>query len=115
MATRRPSTVVAASQVWRWLSDARRFEAATRDAHAAQRSKLLAIVKANRDTAYGREHGFSSIEDIDDFQRNVPINTYETLEPYVNRMAAGELRQLTADDPLMFAQTSGTTGKQKLL
>src|SRR5690348_4914661 len=112
MDTRRPSAVVTASQLWRWLSDARRFEGATHDAQEAQRSKLMAIVRANCDTLYGREHGFSSIEGINDFQRNVPINSYETLAPYVARMAAGESRLLTAEDPMMFAQTSGTTGKQ---
>jgi GH3 auxin-responsive promoter len=115
MPARRPSTVIAASQLWRWLSDARRFEGATRNAHETQRQKLLTIIRANRDTAYGKAHGFSSIQDIEDYQRNVPINTYESLEPYVDKMAAGESRQLTAEDPLMFAQTSGTTGKQKLL
>ncbi len=115
MNTRRPTTVVAASQLWRWFSDTRRFEIATHDAEQAQRNKLLAIVRANRDTLYGREHGFASIENVEDYQRNVPINTYEMLEPYVNRMADGEPRMLTAEDPMMFAQTSGTTGKQKLI
>jgi hypothetical protein len=115
MDTKRPSAVVTASQLWRWLSDARRFEGAAHDAREAQRAKLMAIVRANRDTLYGREHGFGSITDIDDFQRNVPINSYETLAPYVERMAAGERRMLTAEDPVMFAQTSGTTGKQKLI
>src|SRR4051794_6299865 len=115
METKRASTAVMVSQLWRWFSDARRFADSTHDATAAQRKKLLSIVRANRDTAYGRAHGFGSIEDVDDFQRNVPINTYESLEPYVDRMAAGEPSVLTADAPLMFAQTSGTTGKQKLI
>ena len=64
----------------------------------------MSIVHANRDTLYGREHGFSSIEDIEDYQRNVPINTYESLEPYVTRMANGEQKMLTAEDPMMFAR-----------
>lgn len=113
--TRCATPVVAMSQLWRWFSDARPFEAATYDALGAQRAKLLSIVRANRDTVYGREHGFGSVEEIEDFQRNVPINTYETLAPYVERMAAGEPNVLTAEAPLMFAVTSGTTGKAKLL
>ena len=78
------------ARLWRWLSDARRFEGAPRRVPRPSANKLLSIVRANRDTAYGREHGFGSIEDIDDYQRNVPINTYESLAPYVERMAAGE-------------------------
>ena len=39
---------------WSW----RRFERATRHPEEVQTSLLLRILKANRDTAYGREHGF---------------------------------------------------------
>jgi hypothetical protein len=113
MNTRRATAAVIATQLWRWFADARRFEEATHDATEAQRRKLLSILRANRDTAYGRKHGFGSIRGIDDFQRNVPINSYESLEPYVARMADGEASVLTAEAPLMFALTSGTTGKAK--
>ena len=115
MDTRRATTATVLSQLWRWLSDARRFEGSTYDATATQRKKLLGIVRANRDTAYGKAHGFGSIEDVDDYQRNVPINTHESLTPYIDRMAAGEPNVLTAEAPLMFALTSGTTGKAKLI
>jgi hypothetical protein len=113
--TKRASTVVQATQLWRWFSDAKRFEESTRDATAAQKKKLLSILRANANTVYGREHGFGSIREVSDFQRNVPINSYETLGPYVDRMAAGEPGVLTGDAPLMFALTSGTTGKAKMI
>jgi hypothetical protein len=115
MYTRRATTATLVSQLWRWFSDARRFEGSTFDATAAQRTKLLSIVKANRDTAYGKAHGFSSIQDVDDYQRNVPINTHESLAPYIDLMADGKPNILTAEAPLMFALTSGTTGKAKLI
>ncbi|MGE3910618.1 MAG: GH3 auxin-responsive promoter family protein [Chloroflexota bacterium] len=115
MDTRRASTAVLVTQLWRWFSDARHFEDATYDATAAQEKKLLSIIRANRDTAYGKRHGFSSIQSIDDYQRNVPINTYEHLSPYIDKMTAGEPNQLTAEAPLMFAMTSGTTGKAKYI
>jgi hypothetical protein len=103
------------SQLWRWFADARRFEDSTQEATAAQHAKLMSIVRANRDTVYGRAHGFGSIASIADFQRNVPINTYDHLAPYVERAAAGEPAVLTAESPLMFALTSGTTGKAKYI
>jgi len=103
------------SQLWRWFADARHFEDSTQDATAAQHAKLMSIVAANRDTVYGRRHGFGSIGSIADFQRNVPVNTYENLAPYVERAADGEPNVLTAESPLMFAMTSGTTGKAKFI
>jgi hypothetical protein len=115
MYSRKATTATLVSQLWRWFSDARRFEGSTFDATAAQRIKLLSIVKANRDTAYGKAHGFSSIQDVDDYQRNVPINTHESLAPYIDLMADGKPNILTAEAPLMFAMTSGTTGKAKLI
>ena len=45
----------------------------------------------------------------------MPPNTYETLEPYIERTLRGEKNVLTADDPLMFATTSGTTGSAKYI
>jgi hypothetical protein len=109
------AAVGAAGQMLRWLTDARRFENATRDALGAQRDKLRSIIGRNRDTEYGRAHGFGSIRSVADFQRQVPINSYDTLGPYIERMSRGERNLLTADDPIMFAVTSGTTGKAKLI
>ena len=115
MESRRPSVTVAVGQFWRWFADASRFEQATSDPVRAQHQKLMSIVRRNRDTDYGRAHGFADIRTVADFQRNVPLNSYDALEPYVQRMADGEEGILTAEKPLMFATTSGTTGKQKLI
>ena len=115
MDTRRATTAVLVSQLWRWFSDARRFEEATHDAQAAQQKKLLSIIQANRNTVYGQAHGFGSIKTIADYQRNVPVNTYDTLSPHIDRIAAGEQNILTQEAPLMFAMTSGTTGKAKYI
>jgi hypothetical protein len=45
----------------------------------------------------------------------VPVNTYDALEPYLDRTLKGEHNVLTADDPLMYAMTSGTTGRAKYI
>jgi hypothetical protein len=115
METSIAKATVALSQAWRWFVDARRFEAASRDPLGTQRERLLEIVERNRATEYGRQHGFADVRDVADWQRNVPINNYDSLGPYIDRMAAGEHEILTNEDPLMFAVTSGTTGKQKLI
>jgi GH3 auxin-responsive promoter len=97
------------------FSDAHRFDAATWDARKVQEDYLVGLVKRNAETEYGREHGFGSVRSVDDYRKAVPPNTYETLEPYIERTLRGEKRVLTHDDPLMFATTSGTTGKAKYI
>lgn len=109
------SIAVSAAQIWRRFSHVDRFIAATREPHRAQERKLLEIVNRNRETEFGREHDFRSVSSIDDYRRRVPILTYDDLAPRIERVKRGEKRVLTADDPMMFAVTSGTTGKAKYI
>jgi hypothetical protein len=94
---------------------AARFDEATRDPVAAQERKLHEILSSNRNTEYGRAHGFARISDLRGYRRFVPVATYEDIRPHVERMANGEPNVLTAEAPVMFAMTSGTTGKSKLI
>ena len=94
---------------------AARFEIATQDPVAAQQRKLGEILTANRSTEYGRDHGFARIDDLRRYRRYVPTITYEDIRRRVERMAAGEHNVLTAEAPVMFAMTSGTTGDPKLI
>jgi hypothetical protein len=102
-------------RLWLGFSDAGRFDDATWKPREAQQEKLLEIVGRNRNSVYGREHGFDAVRSIEDYQSRVPKNTYETLTPYIDRVFAGETNVLTSDDPLMFATTSGTTGRSKYI
>jgi sterol desaturase/sphingolipid hydroxylase (fatty acid hydroxylase superfamily) len=87
---------------------------AARDPRAAQLRVLEAIVAANRDTRFGREHGFAEVRSYADFAARVPLSDYERLRPYVEAQEAGE-RALTAERPVMYSVTSGTTGKPKYI
>ncbi|UCE77379.1 MAG: GH3 auxin-responsive promoter family protein, partial [Gammaproteobacteria bacterium] len=94
---------------------ARRFDAATRDPLRTQTELLLGMVRNNADTEYGRRYGFASIDSIADYQKQVPVITYADIERDMERVVAGEKNIFTAEDPVMFAQTSGTTGKPKFI
>ena len=94
---------------------ARRFESAASDASGTQHRKLMSIVERNQSTEYGKEHGFSSVKSLKDWQNAVPIVTYEDLRERVERMTRGEKNVLTAEAPVMFAKTSGTTGQAKYI
>ena len=94
---------------------AARYERATLDPAGAQLHKLSSIVKNNRHTAYGRRYGFAAMRTLSDYQRQAPVVTYEDIRRDVERMTAGEKNILTAEPPVMFARTSGTTGEPKYI
>jgi len=86
------------------------------DPASYQQQALQRILTANAETTYGRQHGFASLRTVHDFRQAVPINSYEDLRPYVDRVADGsDPHALTADRVEMFTNTSGTTNKPKLV
>ena len=93
----------------------RSFDRATRDPDATQLHLLQRILKSNAETAFGRDHNFSSINSFEDYRSAVPLGDYEAVRPWVDRIMAGEKAVLTRDDPYLFAMTSGTAGQPKLI
>jgi hypothetical protein len=82
---------------------------------ATQKKLLRQLLGQNCDTDYGSIHGFSTINEIKDFQKRVPIVGYEELRPYIEKAMSGDARQLTRRQPLFYAVTSGTTGASKFI
>lgn len=60
-------------------------------------------------TEYGKKFGFGDISTIEEFQKRVPINDYESLKPYIFRILNGEQRLLWPTEINWFAKSSGTT------
>lgn len=102
-------------QAYRELTHVRHFKAALSRPRQAQENKLLEIIRLNQDSEFGRIHGFAKIKNIKDYQNQVPPCVYEDLEPYIERSMSGASKQLSKEKPLMFATTSGTTGKPKFI
>lgn len=96
-----------------------RFERSTRHAAPLNEAVLRDVLLRNRETAFGRTHGFAEILGSQDlmaeYRKRVPLSVYADYEPYLERMAAGEDLQLTADRVVFFAPSSGTTGKAKMI
>jgi hypothetical protein len=89
------------------------FEAAMAAPRAAQQQRLLAILRANAGTCFGRAHAFDAIDSIADFQRRVPQSGWLDMAPWVERSKAGEHAVLTAEDPVHFERTSGSGARSK--
>lgn len=75
---------------------------------------LRRIIAANRDTRFGREHRFAEIRSYAGYAARVPLPDYQRLRPYVEAQEQGETA-LTAEQPVMYSVTSGTTGAPKFL
>lgn len=60
-------------------------------------------------TEYGKKYGFDKINSSADFKKAVPINDYDTLKPYIQRILEGEQNILWPSPINWFAKSSGTT------
>ena len=90
-----------------------RIAAAKKHPLRAQHATLMAIVRRNAGTAFGRQYGFGQINCYEDFAQHVPIGDYESLRSFVESEINDGLPALTTDPPLFYARTSGTTGRPK--
>lgn len=95
------------------LVEGRRIAAAARDPMRAQRTLLARILRENRDTTFGRDHGFASISGQAEFARRVPVRDFEGLRRYVDAGIENDERALTSQAPVHYVRTSGTTGRAK--
>jgi hypothetical protein len=112
----RPRALIA-NLAWRASSarGARTFRAALDRAAETQARLLLGYVASNRDTAFGRVHGFGGIRTVEDYQARVPLATYDDFEPLIQRIADGEAGVLTADRVERLVPSGGSTSAAKLI
>ena len=110
------STIAQAWTVQRALRDQSRYARAVKNPRETQRAWLLDQLRREQDTAFGREHRFADIRTVADFRRNVPLGSYETHEPYIERVKQGDTEALFHNQRVrMFALTSGTTSARKFI
>ncbi|MES3019942.1 MAG: GH3 auxin-responsive promoter family protein [Bacteroidota bacterium] len=67
------------------------------------------LISSAQHTEWGKTHGYASIYTQDQFKDRVPIQNYDTLKPYIERMLAGEQNVLWPSEIKWFAKSSGTT------
>ncbi len=79
------------------------------EAENLQAEVLRHLLTRAKNTEYGRKHLFGVTKSYDDFARNVPLNTYEELKSYIERMRHGESNVLWNGTVKWFAKSSGTT------
>lgn len=81
----------------------------------AQEKILNQIVSKASNTQFGRDHHFTKIDSYEAYKDLVPINDYEGLRPYIDKMVGGQNDVLWPGKPLYLSKTSGTTSGVKYI
>jgi hypothetical protein len=107
------------AQLWtvqRAVRDLARYDRAVKRPRETQHAFLFDQLRREAETAYGRDHRFADIRTLAEFRRHVPIQRYDDLEPYIERVKRGETEALFHRQRVrMFALTSGTTCARKFI
>lgn len=74
-----------------------------------QQDLLKKLLFSARYTEFGRCYDFSSLSTSAAFRERVPLQDYESLKPYIQRLKEGEQQLLWHSDVRWFAKSSGTT------
>jgi len=77
---------------------------------------FLRLIESAKNTEWGIRYDYKSIKNIADFRERVPVQNYESLKPFIDRLMKGEQNILWPSDIRWFAKSSGTTaGKSKFI
>jgi hypothetical protein len=86
-----------------------RIENWTNNPVDTQREVLQGLIAAAQYTEFGKKYQFHDIFSIRKFKENVPIQEYNDLKPYIERMMQGEDNILWNTPIAWFAKSSGTS------
>lgn len=82
----------------------------------AQEEVLHRLLQDYAKMDYGKRHGASQIETIDDFRTAFPVTTYEDFKPIIEKVMAGKNEELLWEPAIGWAITRGTTkGESKFI
>ena len=94
----------------------RELDRYTDQAGELQQNVLDRLLKTAAYTEWGKKYEYKSISNYEEFKSRVPVQTYEEIKSYVERLRAGEQNLLWPSNIRWFAKSSGTTNdKSKFL
>ena len=86
-----------------------KLDAYTSKAEILQRNVLRQLLSKSCSTEWGSAHGYRKDLSYEDFARQTPLNTYEELKGFIDRMRHGEKDVLWPGRVKWYAKSSGTT------
>lgn len=78
--------------------------------HDVQQESLKKLLSSAKDTEWGKKYNYRSIQNAEQFKSIVPLQDYESLKPYIERVRRGEQNIIWNTEIKWFAKSSGTTG-----
>ena len=79
------------------------------DPHGVQQYWLDRLLLTARDTEWGGKYSFRSIKSHRQFANRIPVQDYDSLKPFIERMMMGERDVLWNGRVRFFSKSSGTT------
>lgn len=77
--------------------------------HDVQEEWRKNLIETAVSTEWGKKYHYSTIKTAQQFKQRVPLQNYETLKPYIQRLLKGEQNILWPTKIKWFAKSSGTT------
>ena len=74
-----------------------------------QNELLIELLKKAKDTETGIRYDFKGIKNYDNFRNNIPLSTYESIAPQIERCRNGTQNIFWSTPIKWFAKSSGTT------
>lgn len=114
------ATLITFALSWVGKKNKKALDKAAKNCAKSEEKTLRGILEYAKDSEWGKAHHFSEILEAksadglyERWQKNVPIQDYEDLRPYIERHKNGEENVLFPGKPMMYATTSGTTKEPK--
>lgn len=85
----------------------------TNEIEKVQQDVLIQFLRDNANTEFGLKYNFQNIHNYKNFQKEIPVHTYEDLRNWIEEQSRSNSNALLASPFVMFNQTSGSTAKPK--
>ncbi len=67
------------------------------------------LITTAKNTEFGQKHKFSSFDNVNQYKETVPVQDYDDLKPYVDRLKKGEQNLISPTETKCHAKSPGTT------
>ncbi len=99
------------NSVINWINFKRNYQIQLYREHPndIQMETLLNLLRRAKDTIWGKKYSYKAISSVEAFQKTLPLQTYDDIKPWIDRLREGENDVLWPGEVKWFAKSSGTT------
>ncbi len=105
-------SIVNTASIWYLKNRIPRMLHVTANPVEVQYQLLMGLIEKSRNTAWGKKYEYTTIRSYNEFRNRVPLQDYEHVKPWVERMIKGEQQLLWPTEIRWFAKSSGTTSER---